>query len=114
MRIAFYSPRTSHLKQDFAQGGDPIFLHGLFGALRERGHEVKVVSTLNIRKFWRRQVPARRLVTEALTIRQEMKRYAPDAWLVYDCSRTYPDLFGWWQHPKRYVLLAAHTWQSED
>jgi glycosyltransferase involved in cell wall biosynthesis len=43
-----------------------------------------------------------------------MKQYSPDAWLVYDPSRTYPDLFGWWQRPKRYVLFGAHSWQSAD
>src|SRR5688572_11604314 len=41
-----------------------------------------------------------------------MKRFSPDAWLAYDTSRTYPDLFGWWQRPRRYVLIGAHTWQS--
>lgn len=41
-----------------------------------------------------------------------MKRFQPDAWLAYDTSRTYPDLFGWWQRPPRYVLFSAHGWQS--
>jgi glycosyltransferase involved in cell wall biosynthesis len=112
VRIAFYAPRASHLDLDLARGGDPIFLHALFAALAERGHEVRVVSRLNVRDLWRGRVPIWRLFAEALAIRRETRRFAPDAWLVYDPSRTYPDLFGWWQRPKRYVLLAAHTWQS--
>src|SRR2546426_11333989 len=33
-----------------------------------------------------------------------MKKFSPHAWLVYGPSTKNPDLFGWWQHPKRYVL----------
>jgi glycosyltransferase involved in cell wall biosynthesis len=113
MRIAFYSPRASHLEAEVARGGDPIFLNALFNALRDRGHYVKVVSGMNVRDLWRRRLPAHRFVTEALAIRREMKRFSPDGWIVYNPSRTYPDLLGWWQRPKRYVLLAAHTWQSD-
>src|SRR5438309_3219164 len=40
-------------------------------------------------------------------LRGEVKRFSPDAWLVYASSVQYPDLFGWWQHPKRYVLLGC-------
>lgn len=113
MRIAFYAPRASHLDRHLSRGGDPVFLHNLFDALRRRGHEIEIVSQLNIRDVWRGRVPARRLMREAIVIRRRMERFSPDAWLVYDTSRTYPDLFGWWQRPRRYVLLAAHTWQSE-
>jgi glycosyltransferase involved in cell wall biosynthesis/aminoglycoside phosphotransferase (APT) family kinase protein len=112
LRIAFYSPRSSHLELTLAHGGDPIFLHDLFAALRARGHEIEVVSRLNIRDVWRGRVPARRLIREAIAIRMRMKRFSPDAWLVYDTSQTYPDVFGWWQRPSRYVLLAAHSWRS--
>jgi glycosyltransferase involved in cell wall biosynthesis len=113
MRIAFYSPRASHLDLELSRGGDPIFLHALFGALRARGHEIEIVSRLNIRDVWRGRVPARRLVREAVLIRRRVKRFEPDAWLVYNASRTYPDLFGWWHGPRRYVHLHAHTWQSK-
>lgn len=113
MRIAFYSPRSTHLEPGLAHGGDPIFLDALFGALRERGHEVRIVSRLNVRDLWRGRVPARRFVREAFAIRRAMKQFAPDGWIVYNPSRTYPDLFGWWQRPRRYVLLGAHTWQSK-
>ena len=112
MRIAFYAPRASFLDLD-TLGGDPIFLNNLFDSLRERGHEVKIASKLNARDLWRGRIPAYRLITEALSVRREMKRYSPDAWLIYNPSRSYPDLFGWWQRPKRYVLFAAHTWQSK-
>lgn len=112
LRIAFYSPRASHLDTSLARGGDPIFLHALFDALRERGHDVRVVSRLNVHDLWRGRIPARRFVKEAFSIRREMKQFSPHGWVVYNPSRSYPDLFGWWQRPRRYVLFGAHTWQS--
>lgn len=113
MRIACHSPRPSHFELAPSRGGDPIFLNNLFDALRRRGHEIEIVSSLDLRDVWKGRVPARRLLREAFDIRGRMKRFSPDAWLVYDTSRTYPDLFGWWQRPRRYVLLSAHTWQSD-
>lgn len=113
MRIAFYSPRASHLEQGIDRGGDTVFLHSLFDGLAARGHELKVISRFNVRDLWRGKVPIGRLFTEARALRREVARFQPDAWLVYDSSRTYPDLFGWWMRPKRYVLLAAHTWQAQ-
>ena len=103
MRIAFHVPRASHLTP--GPSGDKVLVHNLLVSLRGRGHEVKVVSYVNVRDFWRGRVPARRLVSEALSIRREMRRFSPDAWLVYDARVTNPDLFGWWQRPKRYVLI---------
>lgn len=113
MRIAFYSPRASHLESIVARGGDPVFLNALFGGLRDRGHDVRVISRMDIRDVRDLRLPSRRIVAEALAIRSETKLFSPDGWIVYNPSRTYPDLFGWWQRPKRYILLAAHTWQSE-
>lgn len=112
MRIAFYSPRSSHLDSTLARGGDPIFLHALFDALGRRGHEVRVVSRLNVHDLWRGHVPVRRFMREAVAVRREMKRFAPHGWVIYNASRSYPDVFGWWQQPRRYVLFGAHTWQS--
>jgi glycosyltransferase involved in cell wall biosynthesis len=112
MRIAFYSPRSSHLKPGLAQGGDPIFLRDLFAGLRRAGHEIEVVSHLSVHDLWRGRVPARALFIEAFGVRKRVKKFRPEAWLVYKPSRTYPDLFGWWQRPRRYVLVGAHTWQS--
>jgi glycosyltransferase involved in cell wall biosynthesis len=112
MRIAFYSPRASHLDLELSRGGDPVFLHGLFAALRSRGHEINLISRLNVRDVWRGGISLRDLGREAIAIRRRMKRFSPDAWLVYNASRTYPDLFGWWQPTRRYVLLSAHSWQS--
>ena len=106
MRIAFHVPRASHLKGGFS--GDRVQVPSLIAGLRERGHEVKIVSRVNVRNFWRGQIPVSRLVTEAISIRKEMKKFSPDAWLVYGPSTKNPDLFGWWQHPKRYVL-----WHTE-
>jgi glycosyltransferase involved in cell wall biosynthesis len=112
MRIAFYSPRASHLEHTLAHGGDPILIDALFLALRERGHDVRVVSRLNVRDLWRGRVPARRFLREALRVRREMKEFRPQGWLVYNPSPPYPDLFGWWQRPRRYVLVGAHVWHS--
>jgi glycosyltransferase involved in cell wall biosynthesis len=39
-----------------------------------------------------------------------MKRFSPDAWLVFAPAIQYPDLFGWWQYPKRYVFLGCEGW----
>jgi glycosyltransferase involved in cell wall biosynthesis len=113
MRIAFYTPRALHLDLTLYAGGDPVFLHSLFAALRARGHEIAVVSRLDIRDLWRGRVSVRRFLREALESRRRVKRFSPDAWLVFRSSRTYPDLLGWWQRPRRYVLLFAHTWQSK-
>lgn len=112
MRIAFYVPRASFLDLD-SPGGDPILVHNLMAALQKRGHDVKVVSDVDVQEVWRGRIPARRLVTEAISIRKEMQRFSPDAWLVYTPSVAYPDLFGWWQRPKRYVLYGADTGKGE-
>jgi glycosyltransferase involved in cell wall biosynthesis len=112
VRIAFYSPRSSLLDLELSRGGDPFFLEGLFAALRARGHEIEVVSRLNIRDLRDGNISLRDLIGEAIAIRRRMKHFSPDVWLVYNTSRTYPDLFGWWQRSSRYVLLAAHWWQS--
>jgi glycosyltransferase involved in cell wall biosynthesis len=112
MRIAFYSPHASHLRQEFAQGGDPIFLDGLFTELRRRGHEIEVISRLNARHLWKGSVSVRSILVEALAVRRRVKKFQPDAWLVYKPSRTQPDLFGWWQRPRRYVLFAAKMGKS--
>jgi glycosyltransferase involved in cell wall biosynthesis len=75
--------------------------------LRDLGHEVKIISRLDVRDLWRGQLPVRRLLAEAALVRGVVKRFSPDAWLVYASSVQYPDLFGWWQNPKRYVLLGC-------
>ena len=113
MRIAFYSPRSTLLEPGLTYGGDPIFLHDLLAGLRSSGHEVEIVSRLNVRDVWHGRVTLRLLLREALAVRTRVKSFQPDAWLVYKPSRTYPDIFGWWQRPRRYVLLGAHTWQSK-
>jgi len=43
-----------------------------------------------------------------------MKRFSPDAWLVYEASVKNPDLFGWWQRPKRYVLINTEARTGEE
>lgn len=103
MRIAFYTPRASHLEP--GESGDRVFVRTLLAALRELGHEIAVVSRVNVRDFWRGRLPAHRLVTESISVQRAMKRFSPDAWLTYGARPRNPDLFGWWQRPKRYVLL---------
>lgn len=107
MRIAFYAPRASHLTP--GESGDKVYVRTLLAGLRGRGYDVKLVSDLNVRKFWRRRVRPWRLITEALTIRKEMKRFSPDVWLVFGASVKNPDLFGWWQRPGRYVLMNSYV-----
>src|SRR5688572_14088863 len=113
VRIAFYSPRQTHLEPALAHGGDPIFLQHLLAALARRGHDVRIISRLDVRNVWRGRTKRRRVVAEALRITRDMKRFRPHAWLAYDVSPTSPDLFGWWQQMPRYVLLSPHTWQSK-
>jgi glycosyltransferase involved in cell wall biosynthesis len=111
MRIAYYVPRASYLEScpggEKHTSGSGMFITNVLTGLRDRGHEVKIVSRLDVRGFWRGELPARRLLAEAALVRGEVKRFSPDAWLVYASSVQYPDLFGWWQHPKRYVLLGC-------
>jgi glycosyltransferase involved in cell wall biosynthesis len=111
LKIALHVPRASYLEP--GTSGDPIFLHGLVSGLRERGHEVENVSRVDVRDYWRGRVPARRLVSETIAVRRRMKRFSPDAWLVYGPSATYPDVFGWWQRPRRYVLIATGIGKPE-
>jgi glycosyltransferase involved in cell wall biosynthesis len=113
MRIAFYSPQTSHLKPVLHRGGDPIFLQNLFAELRRHGHEIEVISHLNVRQLWKGDVPARSLLAEAIAVRRRVRKFRPDAWLVYEPSAGHPDLFGWWQRPRRYLLLAVSMHQSK-
>lgn len=87
-----------------------MFIANLLAVLRERGYQVRIVSRLDARDFWRGRLPARRLIAEAALVRRDMKRFSPDAWLVYAPSVECPDLFGWWQRPKRYVLLGCEGW----
>jgi glycosyltransferase involved in cell wall biosynthesis len=107
MRIAVCVPRASNLNPGL--GGSRVFVRQLLAGLGERGHDVEVVSRLNVRHLWRGQVNASRLASEAASVARRMRRFAPDAWLVYGPSATNPDFFGWWQRPKRYVLFSAST-----
>lgn len=105
MRIAFYSPRASHLKP--GASGDRIFVPRLIAGLSALGHEVEIVSTVSVYDFWRGRVSADALAAEAAQVRARVEPFQPDAWLTYGATTTYPDLFGWWQGPGRYVHLNA-------
>lgn len=111
MRIAFHVPRAGFFEScpggERHPSGSGMFITNLLTALRGRGHRVRIVSRVDARDFWRGRLPARRLIAEAALVRGDMKRFRPDAWLVYAPTVEYPDLFGWWQHPKRYVILGC-------
>jgi glycosyltransferase involved in cell wall biosynthesis len=112
VKIAFHAPRGSYLNPQ-GSGGDLVMTRNLIDGLTARGHRVEIVSHLDARDFYRGRLPARRLLTESLSIRRRMREFAPDAWLVYGPSVTYPDLFGWWLRPGRSVLYAAHKGRRE-
>lgn len=105
MRIALHVPRATYLEP--GTSGDPIFLNALVDGLRGRSHEVEIVSRVDVRDYWRGRRSARDLISEIVSVRKRMKRFSPDAWIVYGASTEYPDIFGWWQRPRRYVLLAT-------
>src|ERR671923_1707365 len=109
MRIAFHVPSAGFLEScpggENPTSGDGVVIANLVEALRKRGHNVRIVSRVDARDFWQGRLPAHWLVTEAAMVRGRMKRFSPDAWLVYFSRITCPDLFGWWLNPKRYVIL---------
>ena len=111
MRVALYVPCASFL--DPGLSGDKVILEGIASGLRERGHELHLVSRLDAREVGRGRIPAYRVLLDAGRVASEMRRFRPDAWLVYTPSVTYPDLFGWWQRPQRYVLFAADNGRPE-
>jgi glycosyltransferase involved in cell wall biosynthesis len=107
VKIAFHAPRGPFL-DPAGGGGDRVMTRNLIDALTARGHRVEVVSHLDARDLYLGRLPLRRLLIESLSIRRRMRAFAPDAWLVYSPCVTYPDLFGWWLQPGRYVLYGAH------
>ena len=111
MRIALHVPRPDFLRPGIS--GDHFILPAIGSGLTERGHEIQVASYLDAREVGRGRIPARRVFTEAVRLRRRMRQFRPDAWLVYTPSVTYPDLFGWWQRPRRYVLYAADEGRPE-
>jgi nucleoside-diphosphate-sugar epimerase/glycosyltransferase involved in cell wall biosynthesis len=109
LRIAIYTPRVKRPKPSGSGGGDRVLVPRLIESLRALGHEVEWVSDVGTYDFWRGRVTAQELAAEALAVRERMERFAPDGWLVYGASTTYPDLFGWWLRPGRYVHLNARV-----
>ena len=105
MRIAFHAPAAAWLEP--GPTGDRVFIGSLVAGLRARGHEISFVSRVDARDFWRHRVPSRRLISEAISVCRRMKKLSPDAWFVYAPYIKYPDMFGWWQRPKRYILFSA-------
>ncbi|MDQ1533324.1 MAG: hypothetical protein QOF28_1085, partial [Actinomycetota bacterium] len=111
LRIAFSAPRASFLKP--GASGDRVFVRTFLEAMQAQGHRVEIVSHFDVRDLWRGRVPIRRFLAEAIAVRRRARRLAPHGWLVYSSSVTYPDLFGWWLRPKRYVLLVAYPGHPE-
>jgi glycosyltransferase involved in cell wall biosynthesis len=111
VKIAFHVPRASYLGS--RHSGDHVLVGDLISALRRRGHQVEIPSRLSVRDVGLGRTPARPLVAETIAARRRMRRFSPDAWLVYGPSLTYPDLLGWWQKPRRYVLFAAAQGSAE-
>jgi glycosyltransferase involved in cell wall biosynthesis len=111
MRIALHVPRPHFLEPGLS--GDHFILPRIKSGLAERGHEIEVVSYLDARAAGEGRIPARRIVREAVRVHNRMSRFRPNAWLVYGPSVTYPDLFGWWQRPPRYVLFGADQGRPE-
>ena len=110
MRIALYVPQVSYLEPGYS--GDHVFARSLVRGLQKRGHQVNIVSRLDPADFGRGPFAVRGLVAEAISVRRRMSQFSPDAWLIYAPTEGRPDLFGWWQRPRRYVLLAAHAPQG--
>jgi glycosyltransferase involved in cell wall biosynthesis len=106
VRIAFCAPRASYLNPELISG-DTIMVSLLLTSLRGRGHDVEVASRRDVRDLWRGRVSLRRFAAEARATTREMRRFSPDAWLVYAPAITYPDLLGWWQGAKRYVIYGG-------
>ncbi len=107
LRIAFHVPHAGYLEPGYS--GDHSLPRTLLAGLRRRGHDVKVVSRLDPCDFGRGRLPARRFVADALAVRKEMQAFSPHAWFVYAPSEGCPDLLGWWQQPRRYLLFAANA-----
>jgi glycosyltransferase involved in cell wall biosynthesis len=111
LRIAFYVPHADFLKPEI--GGDNAMARGLLEGFIERGHVAEVVSLLDPSDFARGRISALRLAREALSVRRRARRLSADTWVVYSPTEGRPDLFGWWQRPKRYLLFAAHAPDDE-
>jgi glycosyltransferase involved in cell wall biosynthesis len=107
VKVAYYVPRASFLEEGV--GGDRVMVRSLRSGLERAGHEVRLVSRLDAGSVARGELPPRALAAELARARAAMRRFAPDAWIVYSPSGDEPDLFSWWQRPRRYVLFGAHA-----
>src|SRR5207237_8459212 len=90
MRIAYYVPRATYLEScpggEKHTSGSGMFITNVLTSLRDRGHDVKIISRVDLRDFCLGRLPARRLLAAAALVRGEVRRFAPDAWLGYAFS----------------------------
>jgi glycosyltransferase involved in cell wall biosynthesis len=107
VRIAFYAPRATYLSYPEMISGDTVMVDLLLTGLRERGHDVEVASRRDVRDLWRGRVSLQRFAAEASASARAMRRFSPDASLVYAPAISYPDLLGWWQRARRYVIYGG-------
>lgn len=107
MRVAYYVPDATDAQPGV--GGSPVMVHNLMQGLAQRGHEVRFASHLHAPGFRQGSVSPSQLVAETRAVRDRMRAFAPDGWLVYQPASSEPDLFGWWLRPRSYVLYGAHS-----
>lgn len=105
MKIAFHVPRASQLNP--GGSGDRVLVAGILSGLRARGHDVQVLTEVNVRRYWRGERHVASLGLDVLRVATRVARMRPDGWFVYGASTMNPDLFGWWMRPARYVLYSA-------
>ena len=111
MRIAFHAPRASYLGPGFS--GDLVFVRSLLDGLRaartrDRGRLPPGRAAISCAGGHRRAGSSPRRVRSAGLA----KRFTPEAWLVYGATVKHPDLYGWWQRPRRYVLVRGVAWET--
>src|SRR5438045_9188381 len=98
MRIAYYVPRASYLEScpggEKHTSGSGMFITNVLTGLRHRGHEVKIISRVDMRDFWLGRLPARRLLSEAGLVRGEVSRCSSGASRVCASSGECPDVCG--------------------
>ncbi len=92
MRIAFHMPfkPLGHPNPS----GDLVIGSGLFAFLRQRGHQVVLVSRLRLRWFYWKPWLWLRFLFETARVIHQLRRNPPDLWLTYHSYYKAPDVLG--------------------